>query len=301
MNYTLTTTEDIKMNPAQAVNVTHATRSTQVGVANLLISGAHLTTEWEFISPELAREYQVLGIEKERKLRPNRVEALRADMESGRFFPIHVGIAFDTYGRRLDGQHRLQAIIESGCGQWMQVTRGIPVAWREVMDSGLMRSLPDASSDSWMNNLSVATGRRMMVGKNSQWDRAGISRARELEFLRAHREAICFAGMNHSSTVVKAGVRAAIAVAYYSVNRDLLAEFRDALIINNIDDAERRLLVSRFHHKLMNMGRLSSTEQSRSQYLLTQRVIKAFVDKEQLTRFSVPSDEVYTLPTITAI
>lgn len=55
----------------------------------------------------------------------------------------HQGIAFDTNGRLIDGQHRLHAIIEAGVPIQISVTRGCSAASFSILDRGANRSQSD--------------------------------------------------------------------------------------------------------------------------------------------------------------
>jgi len=267
------------------------------GSTHLYFQGAHITTSWEFVTPEMAKDWQSRGVERERKIRHHRVESLKADMNAGRFVPSPNGLAFDSDGNRIDGQHRLEAIIQSGVGQLLLVTRGLKPEWREVIDSGLVRSLPDAVSETWINTTTTATARRMIVGANRRGGGASFkSRATELDFMRTHREAICFAATNDLGRIMGAGTRAAIAVAYYSVDREVLAEFRAGLLGEFVADPARGVLIAKFVKHMTDTVVPAGEDAARVAYLKTQRAIKAFVEKEALTRFAIPSASIYTLP-----
>lgn len=77
------------------------------------------------VTPKLAREYLLHNVGN-RALRPSHVETLRASFERGEYVQTHQGIAFDTKGRLIDGQHRLTAIAALKDGTFpMFVTHGL--------------------------------------------------------------------------------------------------------------------------------------------------------------------------------
>lgn len=74
----------------------------------------------------MAEEWLSTANVKNRKLRVRTVDAFAADMRRGKWHTTHQGIAFDEAGNLLDGQHRLAAIVKSGCTIEILVTTGIP-------------------------------------------------------------------------------------------------------------------------------------------------------------------------------
>jgi hypothetical protein len=68
-------------------------------------------TELVSVNPQLAREWLKKNT-KNRAIRPSHVETLRQSFERGEQVTTHQGIAFDTEGFLIDGQHRLAAIAQ---------------------------------------------------------------------------------------------------------------------------------------------------------------------------------------------
>jgi len=93
-----------------------------------------MRTRLEEITPELALEYLKHNTGN-RAIRQKAVDEYAQEMISNRWVATHQGIAFYDDGELADGQHRLLAIVESGCTVQMMVTRGIP---RKVAESGLV-------------------------------------------------------------------------------------------------------------------------------------------------------------------
>lgn len=97
------------------------------------------------ISPALAAKYLERNpAEKQRRLVPRRVTEYALAMKNGHWVLNHQGIAFDELDDLCDGQHRLKAIVESGCTIPMFVTRGLPVRQGELftfdsIDVGMKR------------------------------------------------------------------------------------------------------------------------------------------------------------------
>lgn len=100
------------------------------------------STVIETINPDKALLYLKFNTNN-RPFRESHVKALAFDMMNGDWQVTHQGIAFDTTGRLIDGQHRLRAIIESGVPIQIQVTRGCSSSSFSILDRGANRSPSD--------------------------------------------------------------------------------------------------------------------------------------------------------------
>ena len=88
----------------------------------------------------------------QRKLKPGVVSGYARAMRSGTWGLTHQGIAIDDNGFLVDGQHRLEAIVESGVTITLLVTTGVPsngdgtsngVSVIDMIDRGSPRSVGD--------------------------------------------------------------------------------------------------------------------------------------------------------------
>lgn len=127
-----------------------------------------MKTEIVIITPQLARSM----LEKNTRNRPVRnshVETLRASFERGEYRMTHQGIAFDSNGELIDGQHRLHAIALLADGEFpMLVTTGLPPSVFAAVDATLAkRTVSDALGEDsrvaqvgvMLSKLYKATGR----------------------------------------------------------------------------------------------------------------------------------------------
>lgn len=78
-----------------------------------------------------------------RRLRETRVRFWAAEIAAGRWQVTHQGIALDTDGVLLDGQHRLAGIIAAAQAVEMMVTVGADRSTFSVIDTGAVRSVGD--------------------------------------------------------------------------------------------------------------------------------------------------------------
>lgn len=105
---------------------------------------ANMTTRMETITPQIAAEYLSHNAQNNRRIKRAHVEMLARDMAAGEFKTTHQGIAFDTDGTLIDGQHRLQAIMMAGTPVRMMVTRGCENEATLAIDRGATRTVHDA-------------------------------------------------------------------------------------------------------------------------------------------------------------
>jgi hypothetical protein len=85
----------------------------------------------------------LINMRRQRSLRPTHVKAMAEAMKAGTWLSTHQGLAFDVEGSLIDGQHRLNAQIESGVTLTHQVTFGLPVSAFAVMDRHQRRNTAD--------------------------------------------------------------------------------------------------------------------------------------------------------------
>jgi len=103
-----------------------------------------METRIETISPQTAAQYLELNLHANRKIRKSLVDNLVKALRDGEWKITHQGIAFDTNGRLIDGQHRMKAIAISGCVVKCSVTRGVDPNTFDVLDIGAKRNLADS-------------------------------------------------------------------------------------------------------------------------------------------------------------
>jgi hypothetical protein len=94
------------------------------------------------ITPVMAKEYLKANIGN-RPLRRGHVKDLADAITRGEFLKTHQGIAFDTGGNVLDGQHRLEAIVAANMPVAMNVTFDAPSESFAVLDQGTRRTASD--------------------------------------------------------------------------------------------------------------------------------------------------------------
>lgn len=99
------------------------------------------TSTLEFVSPEIAAEW----LKRNTRNRSAKRSKFRiaADLRAGRWAITGASISFAEDGTLLDGQNRLEAVVEAGVGIWTFVVRGLEYEAQDCMDTGDTRRLAD--------------------------------------------------------------------------------------------------------------------------------------------------------------
>lgn len=95
------------------------------------------------LTPDLAEKWLGHNVGN-RNLRRQKVQQYARDMREGNWHTSGQAIQFDWNGRLVDGQHRLEAVIESGVTIEVLVVKGLDPRAREVIDTGAKRTASDA-------------------------------------------------------------------------------------------------------------------------------------------------------------
>lgn len=104
------------------------------------------------VTPDLASEWLLLNTHN-RPVRPGVVNKYATDMRTGLWrHETAEPLAFDTLGRLQDGQHRLEAVIKSGCAVRFWVMFGADPDDFRVINSGAIRSSGDVLAISGVPN-----------------------------------------------------------------------------------------------------------------------------------------------------
>jgi hypothetical protein len=123
------------------------------------------TVEWVDVQPADAERWLERN-DANRNPRPRIVNSYARDMEHGKWLLTGESIKFDRHGNLLDGQHRLQAIAQSGTTQRLLIVSGIDPAVRGVIDTGAVRTGGDALRMAGMgggNPYALAAAARLLV------------------------------------------------------------------------------------------------------------------------------------------
>jgi hypothetical protein len=100
------------------------------------------TAEFMLVTPAMAQQWLLNNINNRNK-RGWWATAIAQMIKRGEWITTHQGIAFDKSGVLIDGQHRLEAIVESGIPIEILVVKGLPIDAFMVLDNGVKRSMSD--------------------------------------------------------------------------------------------------------------------------------------------------------------
>lgn len=101
------------------------------------------TTQLLDIGPRLAAEWLADRWGEQRKIRPRHVEKLATDMTDGRF-KVSPDAILRICGKLANGQHRLEAVVQSGTKQTFIVMESNDKELYKVIDAGLKRLVQDS-------------------------------------------------------------------------------------------------------------------------------------------------------------
>lgn len=126
----------------------------------------------EDIGPTQAKEMLEHNVNNFRSIKPWRVTAYSEDMRNGRWTLSLDPIMFNPDGGLINGQHRLLAIIRSGCTITMMVAYDVPDEVALHCDEVLPRSIAD-----WLRHLRIpnailmaAIPRLIICHNRNRWD-----------------------------------------------------------------------------------------------------------------------------------
>ena len=254
------------------------------------------------ITPAIATRWLDAN-EGNRRLDWNYIAQLARDMKGGRFACTHQGIAFDTLGRLIDGQHRLWAILEADIPVRMRVFYNESPENTVHIDGNhprraadrmtLGRSLGTVRADE------LATLRAMLGGIAMATKRRTVHE--EMPLLEQHREAIHFAH-EHLPTTRPAGIancmsRAVVARGWYCVSNDQVLERFCEVLHNGASSGPREHIVVALRNQLIEIRKYGTTQTVRQrQYALVSRALCAYTQGEPLTILRATNTELFLLP-----
>ncbi|MHB1733423.1 MAG: hypothetical protein ACYCU8_08205 [Ferrimicrobium acidiphilum] len=94
------------------------------------------------VTPDMAQHW-LANNKGNRVLRPGKIKQYAEDMQAGRWTHGADMICFGTDGTLLNGQHRLHAVIQSGCTITFVVQRNTPSDAMVNIDTGASRKVAD--------------------------------------------------------------------------------------------------------------------------------------------------------------
>ena len=253
---------------------------------------------WEFITPETAQKYLNRMIRNRPPIR-NHITWMAYAISAGEFDVTHQGIAINSDGELYDGQNRMHAIIKADRGIWLWVFRASkPVSVLNI-DTHKKRSDADAVYISGIdiNRSNMAMLRMLMAG--SKVDSRKLQRSDIAEAAKRHREAIAWVSSRipHAKGVSHACVTGIIARAWYSADRDRLAEFTDALRTGHVSNIKTDTAATKLRDFMLTSKITSGGAVARSHVAAkVEAALVAFLEYRPLTVLREISEEAFPLP-----
>ena len=171
------------------------------------------------VTPAIALEWLKRNFSRNRSLNKAAVARYAREMKAGAWRLSHQSIAFDSSGTLIDGQHRLRAVVESGCTVAFLVSHYEGLATSlEVIDTGTVRPL--ASVMEIRGTVDKGTGASVSAVLNALANLISGAIRRQLStpdmerLYAAHREGIDFGAQLSRSHKITAAFGAAAAYTY---------------------------------------------------------------------------------------
>jgi hypothetical protein len=253
----------------------------------------------ETVTPSKAEAW--LNVNKNnRKMRDGVAEKYADDMRNGRWTECPEPISFYADGDLADGQHRLWAIVESGCSISFPVARGLPRSAGLNINTGLTRSIVDngriSGADTDLSNELVSVARALAQGHQGS-SSAPLSNAARLEMVDEHREAAKWALANgpRGRGLRNAVTLAAIARAWYwEADKGRLKRFADVVSTGFADGDSESAAIALRNYFLTKKALLSGGLWADT-FIKTQNAIHYFMRGKKLTVIKGVQEEQYPL------
>jgi hypothetical protein len=236
-----------------------------------------------------------------RTLDQKHVEYLVAEMKAGRWKLSPIGIAFDVNGILQDGQHRLWAIVFSGCTEEMNVTFNTSEDCIEYIDGGKQRRAYERMNltgryEGGVSKDHLAALRAMLQGVQKP---RTIPFCQEMDLMAKHKPAVDFA-VEHLTTNRIKGVgssvtRAVVARAWYSADLERLRRFCEVLRTGLCGGEDENVIIL-LRDYLAGCGRCDTLGLFQERYGKTERALHAYLAGRTLSLIRPCQSEMYPLP-----
>ena len=254
----------------------------------------------ETITPDIAKQWLTKNVNN-RKLRSATCAKYARDIKQGNWRLTHQGIAFDKSGNLVDGQHRLQAIIQAGMPVPMVVAYGSD---RAGIDQLAPRSQFDAITIGglcdWVSDKHVQTARQMMQYLCDRPTSTPASAHEVVRFCELNKDALLFCDSFFTSSkkgVSSALVRSVITTGFYHYPHEDLRSFVKTLYTGVIDDPVKSAAV-KVRDMLMSIETLSGQSSRVSTIKKMQRGLDAYMRRQEMQRLIEPKTFLFTVPEV---
>ena len=237
------------------------------------------------VTPQQAEAW-LKGNTLNRDLRAAAVKKYARAMAAGQWELTPDGISFSPSGRILQGQHRLHAIVKSGCTVMMRVTYNVPESAYAKLDTGVIRNLQDRTG---ADKREAQCAHAMITGfhgynKAASWTTDDID-----QFYRTHEMAIRFAVQAAQTSTVglrRPQLAAVIARAFYTEDHGRLRRFASVVVegLSALEDVvtpgDRTAILLR--DIILRMRTASGGSQGMMLYRRIERALCAYLKNKEL-------------------
>ena len=247
------------------------------------------------VTPKKAAEYLQRNTAN-RPLAKRAVREFAQAMRRGEWLVTHQGVAFDTTGALVDGQHRLAAVIEADIPVEMTVFTEVPVGAFDVLDTGKRRNAADVLAIEGEKSavLLAAMVRTVWLYQNRpelSWSGgdAGVSNHQIVQTLQQHPKLRDFVAVGEQVGTATGMIKSAAAAASYLVtqasSRDLTPWFDGIIEGTGLVKSDPRLLFRRvmFNHTRKPAGQPLRRRETREHVTLHLKAFNAWTTDIQLT------------------
>lgn len=258
-----------------------------------------ITADVVLVGPELAAKW-LEGNTHNRVISDSYVAGIERDMRAGRWHMTGDTVKFDWNGVLADGQHRLWAVVQSGCTVPMLVVHGVSPEAQDYMDIGKKRSTSDALHLRGRGEYSAkvaSTARGVLIMRHT----AKQPTQGEILELVEREEEVLVAGARVSRQATTAGLRggAIYGVAYYylaHVDPEAVEPFFAALLSGEQLAAGNPILALRRRFLTTPPRVGSSSSHLRVNLAYVYKAWNAWRDHRQLTALRYSLDEPMPTP-----
>jgi len=262
------------------------------------------------VTPRKAAEY----LERNTANRPLAARTVREFAEAmrrGEWRVTHQGIAFDTTGALVDGQHRLAAIIEADLPVEVTMFTEVPVGAFDVLDTGRRRNAADVLAIEGERSavMLAAMVRTVWLYEHRpelNWSGgdAGVTNHQIVATLEQHPKLRDFIGVGEQIAAGTGMIKSAAGAASYLVtqvsSRDVTAWFDGIIEGTGLAKGDPRLLFRRvmFAHTRKQAGVVLRRRETREHVTLYLKAFNAWTSGTPLTQLKyIPREPVPPIAT----
>ncbi|MBY0243435.1 MAG: hypothetical protein K2X55_29425 [Burkholderiaceae bacterium] len=185
------------------------------------------------VSPTLAGEFLKMNVVGNRKLRKSLVHRYADAMTRGEWMATPEGIAFSVKGDLIDGQHRLNAVIRSGCTVPMIICREVPDGAFKAMNGGSPWTAADATK---LPRTQVEVLTFILKSASASTMKPTAHQILELDqHIGSHIQALTAYCNSTVKTTSRASVRAAAVVQSILGNREYAFDLYRRLVLGEVE------------------------------------------------------------------